>query len=964
MAELAVREALALAEEVIIILYQTFERPTNLHDDVEKVQNILEMMHECVRESEDGIDEDRQLFLDVAYRFEDALEEFMFQLVTDEALNNISQDTDDDGVAEFIGSWKPSCKLSSDIEEIIDKNTSFVERLDSLLQNHISEGGSRSRLGDSFTFSYHDLAEGDQVVGFGELQEKLFKQLTEEDSKLLTIFIVGPGGSGKSTLVKNVFKSEEVQRFFDCKAWVVVPRQPLQLNELLLKMLTGLEEKPALVEQVVDPKAKLRLFLQQKRYLVVLDDVWRKQDLQYIVKALPNGFHGSRIIITSRNSDVASFLSPKYIHDLSSGLSSERAKDLFFSKAFHNNERYLCPPELEECSRKILKWCGGLPLAISEVGTLLAEKPRNLFVWDKFRQSLGTEIRPGSSLSIISSILEPSYMDLPNHLKTCFLYLGVFPAYYHIQFDRLIHLWVAEGFVKPTRGITVEQVAQGYLNELIERNLVLIVSERGITWRRYEREPSCYVVNLVRDFIISKAENFITVLEPNCSTSTSGERIRRLSVHAGSPQLLRSGLDLKHIRTLLVFFNYSHTDLETVLRTSKFLRVIDLKDIPYFIHFHKSVDGLILLKYASLMALGTVPKSLRKLRFLETLELGRLVEELPEEICQLYTLRHLLVYPSRGVKFSAGNIGALSSMQGLAMINVSNDRKIIKALGELKDLRKLGVVELETKDGKELCIALEKMKHLSTLDVSSERGQSLDLDHMHCPPLYLQHLYLSGTQERLPMWISKLTSLQKLHLKRSVPNANPLDVLEALPNLMELYLKGNYRCEELVFRADTFKKLMNLNIKKIYGLNLMRVEDGALPMLRELSFSNCPYLKSLPYGFGGLKSLHGLVLEDMPDEFIAMLRKDGPCRQEVRHIPVIRSYKSGRLSQDLSENASSSSGGHDGKMSSNDKLYGLKNLQDSAGISVTNKFEGILGTRKNKEKLGNKAFNSICLIEF
>lgn len=144
------------------------------------------------------------------------------------------------------------------------------------------------------------------------------------------------------------------------------------------------------------------------------------------------------------------------------------------------------------------------------------------------------------------------------------------------------------------------------------------------------------------------------------------------------------------------------------------------------------------------------------------------------------------------MEISGGNIVALSSIQKLSLIKVKNNRKFLKALGDLKHLRKLGVVDLESEDGKELCCSVQKMENLSTLDVrSTSTGVHLDLDYMQSrPPRLLQHLYLKGRLKRLPQCIPHLDSVTKIGLKWSKLNAiaNPLVSLQALPNLMELEL--------------------------------------------------------------------------------------------------------------------------------------------------------------------------------
>ncbi|PRQ46633.1 putative P-loop containing nucleoside triphosphate hydrolase, leucine-rich repeat domain, L [Rosa chinensis] len=554
-------------------------------------------------------------------------------------------------------------------------------------------------------------------------------------------------------------------------------------------------------EEIDDPGAKLRLFLQQMRYLVVLDGVWSEQDLYCIIKALPNGPPGSKMIITCRNSSVVL-----------------------------QNHLGNLQPEVEECTDKILQWCRNQPFAISAVGSLLAEKPQTQAEWEDIYNNLGSKTGPGFILEIVSNILQSSFMDILNHLKSCFLYLSIFPPNYTIQHEKLIHLWVAEGLAERyARSLTMEHVAQSYLNELISRNLVL-ATEREING---QLQSCCVVLHHVCDYILSKEENFITVLEsdPNQRTRPAFEKIRRLSML-------------------------------------------------------KADCGLSLLKYLSLRGSRntTVPKSIRKYQCLETLVLEdtMVIKLLEKEMCVLQNLRHFSVSSNHigGVMLLAGNIKALSSIHGLSLIKVKNNRTIIKALGELKHVRNLVLVDLETQDGKELCTALEEMKHLSTLDIRAERLEFLDLDHMRTPPHYLQGLHLEGRLEGLPKWILQLSRLEKIGLHGSElrANVNPLELLQALPYLLELDLVDYYKGEKLIFTAGTFKRLMILKMEQFTELNSISFDDGAMPRLRELTISRCPNLSSLPNGIRGLSSLYKLDLDYMPHKLIQLSApSDGPA---------------------------------------------------------------------------------------
>lgn len=327
MAELAVPIALVLVESVSIFLNQNFNSSSNVHDDVERAKTCLRKMQAYIRDSDDqGIDEGPRVLQnrakevqEIAYDCEDALEEFMLQVSHNRHQHRFTKKMHD--VAHFNTTRKASRDLSIKIEKIENRIKSVAE-LDSVLQQHHHGVLENQIPPSSSTGLLHtgDLDDQDEIWGFEEPRENLIKQLMEGDnSRLLMISVVGPGGSGKTTIVKNVYGSKRVQGFFDCHAWVDVSRH-LKPETLLLNMLTSFETKRKQEEPVHadrcekrDPNAKLRQILEQKRFVVVLDDVWSKQDLAFIVNALPNGLHGSKMVITTRKLDVAS--SCEYVHD-------------------------------------------------------------------------------------------------------------------------------------------------------------------------------------------------------------------------------------------------------------------------------------------------------------------------------------------------------------------------------------------------------------------------------------------------------------------------------------------------------------------------------------------------------------------------------------------------------------------------------------------------------------------------
>jgi hypothetical protein len=140
----------------------------------------------------------------------------------------------------------------------------------------------------------------------------------------------------------------------------------MPISDELTRQLEGMSEyqaKECLVE-------KLCVYLQGKRYLVVMDDIWKTEVWNEVKYAFPNNSNGSRILITSRIKEVAlhSSLTPPYFLQF---LNKDESCELFLKEVFRGGE---CPAELETLGRQIAEGCRGLPLSIVVLGGLLAAK--------------------------------------------------------------------------------------------------------------------------------------------------------------------------------------------------------------------------------------------------------------------------------------------------------------------------------------------------------------------------------------------------------------------------------------------------------------------------------------------------------------------------------------------------------------------------------------------------------------
>ncbi|KAL2509652.1 Disease resistance protein (CC-NBS-LRR class) family [Forsythia ovata] len=672
------------------------------------------------------------------------------------------------------------------------------------------------------------MAEEDHMVGMEDEATKVINLLITKSEELEITTIAGMPGLGKTTLAKKIFLDSTIEFEFHTRVWVYVS-QDCNRKEVFLTILEKIAKVTDEMRNMTAENLANILFrsLEKTKCLIVMDDVWTQKDWNDLQIAFPKN-KNIRILLTSRDNNVGKSDKCKVkLHNLRP-LNTEESRTLLIRKAVGSEE---CPEELITHRNNIAHECGGLPLSIVVIGGILLEKGTNKRDWEDVSKDVMGYVVEMDKEKVMNTFIEWSFYGLDYHLKVCLIYFGMLPQEYRISVWKLIRLWIAEGYIQPKGEIILETLAENYLTDLVNRNLVMVEK-----WRPNGKIKTCYVHNMIHVFCKKKArdENFYHEIKQSnqnidSSSNNAIEMCRGLSI---PPH----------------FVKYISPE-----RFGSHVRVLDGEPIG-FPRFPPDLDKLVNLRYLILsIKFKALPKHITNLWNIQTLIVKTSSNslEIKGDIWKMIRLRHLETnastsFPDLRSKKRNNEEGSLTNLRTFSTISPETCTRDV--FDRAPNLSKLGIRGqlaklFEVEGGSSLFDNVKRLTSLENLklfnDVLAVQDSKGKID---CLP------------DKFP------PNLKKLTLYGTELDWTCMSTLGMLENLEILKLKENaFKGNKWVPKDGGFPVLNVLHIGRT-DLVTWNASATHFPSLKSLHLRHCNALNALPSDLANITSLQTMEL--------------------------------------------------------------------------------------------------------
>ncbi|TXG69292.1 hypothetical protein EZV62_004227 [Acer yangbiense] len=674
------------------------------------------------------------------------------------------------------------------------------------------------------------------IVGLPSTFDKVWTCLGDKQAGIIGLY--GMGGVGKTTLLTQINnKFLDTPNDFDVVIWVVVSKdQKLEMIQETIGKKIGLWDDSWKTKRFEEKASDIFKVLSQKRFVLLLDDIWKRVDLIKVGVPLPSTKISSKIVFTTRSNEVCGHMGAHEHQFKVDCLAPEEAWKLFqmnVGREILDND-----PRIPQVAELVAKECDGLPLALITSGRAMACK-KTVEEWNHAIQVLKESAFKFSGMGEeVYAPLKFSYDSLASDtLRSCLLYCSLFSEDYKIEKRDLIDFWIGEGFF--------DEYEAGYsiIGDLLRACLLEEGDDDHLKMHDVIRDMALWIACEIE----KEKGKFLVQTSVGLTEAPETEKlegVKRMSLMENQIENLPETLSCPHLSTLLV--SLQHLDLSDT----------KIKELPEEL---KALANLRCLNLGRMHYLHRVPRrlilSFAKLRIfrLFSWELGTVGD---------------------GVLFGGGEylVEELLCLKYLKALSIC--LKGSCALGKFLKSQKLQsctqFLRLEGLKESLSVLSLAGMKHLYILAIYSYGLEELKIDY--CPG-EIQQIRESHCFHSLgKVSIHYCIKLRDATWLVFAPNLKDIRINECGDMEEVISVEKSGQVKEEIESLNPFAKLEYLILLGLRRLKSIYWKPLPFPHLKEMKVFRCPSLEKLPLDFNNVKERK--IVFDLDPHLSEELKRD------------------------------------------------------------------------------------------